>query len=1055
MNLARFVSNQSRAVMVLVLLVCVAGLYSAWQLPTAIFPQTNFPRIVIVIDNGVVPAPQMLASVTRPIEEAMNGIPGITRIRSTTQRGGADINLFFDWNVDILQSLQLVQARLSQLSSTLPPTAAIRRVDRLTFAVFPVAGYSLTSDTRDPASLYDLAAYTIRPQLARLAGVAGVAVAGGQVREYHVTIDPQRLAARGLSVQQVTDAVRSVNILASPGLIEENHQLELALVSGQATAPDQLNSIVVGNVNNAPVTVADIATVSAGVAPNYTIVTADGRPAVLLNITRQPNANTVTVTDEVKAELNALRPQLPKDVKIAPFYDQSLLVRDSMKSVRDSILIGLLLSVMILYAFLRNIGTTFVAILVIPVTVLATFLAMQLVGLSFDLMTLGGVAAAIGLVIDDAIVVVENIYTHIAHGEAKREAVQNAISEITIPIIGSTITPVVVFLPLTLLTGVTGVFFRSLALTMAVALLTSLVLALSFTPVLAERFIKAKNGEKNGRSKTGTTENGDSYRSVTATTSTAWRERELPADEHTEEENGPFLRAIIRRYEWLLGHALSYRPLVLLVGACVLVGSYFLYKHLGSEFLPSFDEGAFVLDYTAPPGTSLEETDRMLRHVEELLAQVPDVESYSRRTGLQLGLAITEPNTGDFLVKMKPNHKLSTDDVTSELRTQIESSEPALRVEFAGILSDLIGDLTSSPSPIEIKLFSEDTAALHQTASKVEEAIKNVPGVVDTFNGVVVSGPAITFDIDPQRAARFGVTATDVANTVTTAMTGDAASSILQQGRLITVRVVLPAQARTSLDTLRGLIVHSTTGAQFRLDQVANVQYDPGQTEIHRDGLRQSVAVTARLSGSDLGTAINAIKAKLARDVKLPPGMTIEYGGLYQEQQASFRELAIALALAIALVFLVLLIEFRSFAHPIAIVTGAVLALGGVLLGLFVTNTTLNVVSLMGMIMVVGIVAKNGILMLDAVEEHLAAGDNLHQALMRSGRRRFRPVLMTSLAAILGMLPLALALGSGAQLLQPLAIAVIGGLAVALLLSLVVTPVVYAMFRANGTTSRA
>ena len=1033
MNLARFISRQSRAVVVLILLLSVAGLYAAWQLPTAIFPQTDFPRIVIIVDNGVVPAPQMLASVTRPLEEAMNGIPGIVRIKSTTSRGATEVNLFFDWSVDVLQSLQLVQARLSQLSSSLPPTAAIRNVDRLTFAVFPVAGYSLVSDTRDPASLRDIGNYTIKPRLARLPGVADVSVAGGKNREYHVTIDPERLNAHGVSVQQVSDAVRNSNVVASPGLIEENHQLELTLVSGQATTPEQLNAIVIAVVNNAPITVADVATVGAGVEPQYTIVTADGHPAVLLNIRRQPNANTVTVDDEVKAELVAIHPLLPKDVKIAPFYDQSLLVRESMKSVRDSILIGLLLSVAILYAFLRNWGTTLVATLVIPVTVLATFLAMYVVGLSFDLMTLGGVAAAIGLVIDDAIVVVENIYTHLARGQSRREAVERAISEITIPIIGSTITPVVVFLPLTLLTGVTGVFFRSLALTMAVALLTSLVLALSFTPVLAERFVKVRRRDlkapREDQSLTGT----DAVSEMRA------------GDREKEEESGRFLRAIVSRYEWVLDQALSNRWLVIAVCAVVLAGAYLLYRNLGSDFLPAFDEGAFILDYTAPPGTSLAETDRMLQHVEQMLKDTPEVESYSRRTGLQLGLFITEPNTGDFLAKLKPGHKRTTEEVTAELRSRIESSEPALRVEFVGILSDLIGDLTSSPAPIEIRLFSEDAAVLDETATLVEESIQKVPGVVDTFNGVVVSGPAITFKIDPQLAARFGVTATDVANTVTTAMTGDAASSILQQGRLITVRVLLPKSARQSLDTLKGLLVRSATGAQFRLDQVAQIDYDKGQTEIQRDGLRQSVAVTARLSGSDLGSAISAIKVQLARDVKLPPGMTLEYGGLYQEQQASFRELLQALILAIVLVFITLLIEFRSFAHPISIVTGAVLALFGVLAALFITGSTLNIVSLMGMIMVVGIVAKNGILMLDAVEDHLAAGDNLREALLRSGRRRFRPVLMTSLAAILGMLPLALALGSGAELLQPLAIAVIGGLTVALLLSLVVTPTVYAM----------
>ena len=559
MTFASIISRQARAIVVIVVLLCAAGLYAAWQLPISVFPQTDFPRIVIIVDNGEAPASQTLVSVTRPIEEAMNGIPGIARIKSKTARGSAEINLYFDWNGDIIQELQLVQARMSQLLSTLPPTAEIRNIERLTFAVFPVTGYSLTSDKRDQATLTDLANYVVRPQLARLPGVAIVGVAGGKTREFHVTINPDKLTAHNVSAQQVAEAIRNSNIIVSPGLIEENHQLELALISGQAKRPEDLNNIVVATVNNAPVLVADVATVAAGVEPQYTIVTADGHPAALVNINRQPDANTVAVADAVKTALSAMRGQIPKDVRVAAYYDQSLLVRESINSVRDSILVGLLLSVVILYSFLRNWGTTFVAILVIPVTVLVTFLAMWLARLSFDLMTLGGVAAAIGLVIDDAIVVVENIYTHMSRGQSRREAVQSAVSEITVPIIGSTITPVVVFLPLTLLTGVTGVFFRSLALTMSVALLTSLVLALAFTPVLAERFVKANanNIETDG-----------------------------------EGSRGRFLGAIIRRYESLLGIALDNRSLVILTIVLVLAGSYLLYRTLGSEFLPEFDESA-------------------------------------------------------------------------------------------------------------------------------------------------------------------------------------------------------------------------------------------------------------------------------------------------------------------------------------------------------------------------------------------------------------------------------------------------------------------------------
>lgn len=1025
MRFARIVSNQARAISVLVALLCAAGLYAAWQLPVAIFPQTDFPRIVIIVDNGEAPASQTLVSVTRPIEEAMNGIPGIARIKSKTARGSSEVSLYFDWNVNIIQVLQLVQARLSQLSSTLPATAQIRNVERLTFAVFPVAGYSLTSDKRDPASLRDIATYIIRPQLARLPGVAIVGVAGGKTREFHVTIDPERLVAHNVSAQQVADAIRASNIIVSPGLIEENHQLELALVSGQAKRPDDLNRIVVATLNNVPVTVADVATVKNGVEPEYTIVTADGHPAALVNINRQPDANTVAVVDEVRNTLAKMRGQIPSDVRVGTYYDQSLLVRDSISSVRDSILIGLLLSVAILFAFLRNWGTTFVAIVVIPVTVLVTFLAMWLAHLSFDLMTLGGVAAAIGLVIDDAIVVVENIYTHMSRGQSRREAVQSAVSEITVPIIGSTITPVVVFLPLTILTGVTGVFFRSLALTMSVALLTSLALALGFTPILAERFVKARQRDPRDN-------------------------EETPNELEDEAESGRILRSIVSRYEWLLSHALDRRWIVVVIIIGVLLGSYLLYRSLGSEFLPVFDESAFVLDYIAPPGSSLTETDRILQHVEEMLQKTPEVESYSRRTGLEMGLFVTEPNTGDFAVKLKPGHKRSTEEVISDLREQITESEPTLQVEFVGIVPDVIGDLQGNPEPIEIKLFSEDAGALETKADEVETAIKKIEGVVDTNSGVIVSGPAIIFKVDPLRASQFGLTADDVAKTATTAMTGEEASFILQQDRLIRVRVTYPSDLRTSLEKMRALQIRSPSGALLRLDQVADVEYEKGQTEIGRENLRQTVAVTGRLEGKDLGTAINEIQIQLAKDVKLPPGMTIEYGGLYQEQQSSFRELMLSLILAVLLVFITLLIEFRSFAHPIAIVTGAVLALAGVLLALFITGQTLNVVSLMGMIMIVGIVAKNGILMLDAVEDHLAAGDTLRQALLRSGRRRFRPVLMTSLAAMLGMLPLALAFGAGAELLQPLAIAVIGGLTVALLLSLIVTPTVYAMLRRDA-----
>ena len=759
-----------------------------------------------------------------------------------------------------------------------------------------------------------------------------------------------------------------------------------------------------GTVNGVPIKLSDVAQVADGFAPDYTLVSADGKRAVVLNLLRQPNADIVSLSAQVAREIELIQADLPAGTRLRPFYDQSTLVRASMASVRDAIGLGLLLSVLVLYGFLRDWNATLVAVLVIPVTLLATVCAMHLCGLTFDLMTLGGMAAAIGLVIDDAIVMVENIHTHLSRGIPRQQAVVRALQEITGPLIGSTLTPVVVFAPLSLLSGITGVFFRSLAATLSVALLTSLALALLFTPVVAAFFLRPHTGAQ-------------------------------------PERRASLLDRGIDLYCQLLRHALA-RPLqVFLTVILLAAGSAVLYTRLGSDLLPSFDEGGFILDYVAPPGTSLSETDRMLNQLESYLRQCPEVESYSRRTGLRLSMAVSEPNQGDFLVKLKPQRQRSGGAITDGLRTQITSSLPGLHISFAGILSDLIGDLASSPQPVEVRLFCEDQTQLFAAARQTADTLATVPGIVDIFDGIVVSGPALSFQIDYEKAARLGVSTSEIARAMAAALQGDPASSLLEKERLLPVRVRYPQSTVAHLSDLRALLIRSSVGGLFRLDQVARVEYDHGQTQLSRDGLRQSVAVTARLSGVDLGQAIAAIQKRL----KLTnPNVQLEYGGLYAEQQRSFQELAVVMVLAIVLVFLTLVIEFRSFIAPVSIVAGATLSLSGVLLGLYLTGTTLNVVSLMGMVMVVGIVAKNGILMLDTVGSHLEAGEPVEYALVESGRRRFRPVLMTSLAAILGMLPLALAIGAGSELLQPLAIAVIGGLSVALLFSLVITPSLFA-----------
>ncbi|QNI34760.1 efflux RND transporter permease subunit [Alloacidobacterium dinghuense] len=1010
-----------RTIFFFVVILTVAGIYLAFKVPISVFPETNFPRVVIGVDNGVMPVEQMQVTITKPIEDAINSVPGLATVRSTTSRGSAEISLFFDWNVDMFQTLQLVDAALAKVEQTLPSTARIT-TRRLTFATFPILGYSLTSDTVSQTQLWELATYELKPPLNRVTGVSTVTVQGGKVPEYHVVPDLARLQSSGVTISDLVSAIQASNIIDSPGLYEENHQLILGLVGAQVHDVASLGQLVIKTTpGGAPVRVTDVATVQPATMPVYTVVRANGKPAVLLNITRQPASNTVAVANAVADEVQQLRKTLPAGVRLEPYYDQSQLVRESISSVRDAILIGLILACVILFLFLRDWTSSVVAGLVIPVTVAVTILFLWLIGESFNLMTLGGLAAAIGLVIDDAIVVVENIVLHRDSGESRVEAVRKALREITVPLVGSTITPVVVFLPLISVTGVTGSFFRALAVTMTAALLTSLFLALTWTPGLSLALLRERNDTR-------------------------------ASSRH--EEPGRILGRILTWHSRALNWSLS-NPLLLAAGCAILVlATWFAYQGLGSDLLPEMDEGGFVLDYIMPAGSSLTETNRVLEHVERILRATPEVESTSRRTGLEMGFAaVTEANTGDITVKLKSKRDRGIDEVMADVRDQIKKTEPELDIEFTQVLQDMIGDLSNAPEPIQIKLFANDQALLNQLGPRVGEAIGKIKGVVDVQDGIenTISGPATNFRVNPTIAARLGFTPTEVSEDATSILDGVTPTEpLIANGRPYTIRVRLDDEKRSSLDAIQNTVFNSSTGHTATLGSLADIEQLPPQNEIRRENLQQQIVVTGRLEGSDLGSAMAEVRRTVA-NLHLPPNVRVEYGGTYEEQQKSFHDLMRVLLLALALVFGVLLTEFRNFSAPVAILTSSILSISGVVIALLITGTTFSVASFMGVIMVIGIVAKNGILLLDADEKFRAEGASPREAMMHAAQRRFRPILMTAIAAVCGMLPLAFALGSGSQMLQPLAIAVIGGLCISMVLSLIVTPVVYYLLTRNRT----
>jgi multidrug efflux pump subunit AcrB len=1049
-------ARETKPIIFLIIALALVGAYLGFTIPISVFPTTNFPRVIIGVDNGVMPIDQMMVTITRPIEEAVGGVLGIQDVRSITSRGSAEVDLFFNWNVDMFETLQRVNAAIASIRAELPATAKIT-TNRLEFSSFPILGYSMTSKNIPQTRLWEIATYDIKPRLTSLAGVGQIVIQGMDVPEFHVNPDPAKMLVTHLTISDLLNAVDRANLIQSPGLIDHNHQLYLDLISGQARSLPEIDNIYVKkDPSGNPLYVHDVAKAMTGVAPNYTIVTANGQPAVLINVNRQRASNTMRVATEVKSEMQQIEKALPPGVKVSNFYDQSWIVGESIKSVRDAILIGIILASAVLVLFLRDWGSSFIAGMVIPISILMTFIALKFLGESFNLMSLGGLAAAVGLIIDDAIVVVENTVLRREAGQGRFEAVARSLKELTIPLIGSTLTPIVVFVPLIAITGVTGVFFRALAVTVGVALLASLTLALTWTPNLCLYLLRHKPapeadlpGGSDGDANSSSPAESDPAESSAGLTPEQIEMRRMAALE--ERSMGRFISRIIAFYDHWFRRVLE-RPWILaILGVVLVLISYYCYRRIGSDLLPKMDEGSFILDYVTPPGSSLQESNRMLNHILKIVRSVPEVANVSRRTGLQLGLAaVTEANIGDISVKLKTNRSRDVWQIMNEIRAKVAQQEPAVEADFVQKLQDMIGDLTSAPQPIYIELFNPNEELLKTWAPKVADAIGNIQvggkhPVVDIDNGIdsTTSGPVIVYHVNMAQAAQAGFTAQDVATEASAMLDGvPATQPVVVNDRPYTLRIRYPKSDRSSVSAMNNTLLISPAGQMASLGGLARMTELPGQIEILEDHQQRYVAVTARLEGLDLGHGIAAVKRTLA-GLHMPSSIRVEYGGLYQTQQRSFRDLSMVLFLAVIFVFLVLLFEFKSFSAPIAILASAALSTAGVLIALFITGQNFNLSSFMGLIMVIGIVAKNGILILDADEKFRGAGFSAKEAIVQAGRRRLRPIVMTALAAALGFLPLALAIGSGSQMLQPLAIAVIGGILIAIVLSLMVTPVLY------------
>ena len=1006
MNLSRFATDHLKAVLFVTVVLCIIGGIMLTSFPVAILPDVTFPRIKVIAEAGDRPSRMVEVSITRRLEEAVATVPGVHKVRSTTERGATEVAIDFDWSVDIASALQLVTAKVDEVRPLLPPDAHVT-IERMNAGVFPILGLSLHSKTLTQSQLWTLATYTLRPRLARAAGVARTVVQGGRVPEIAVEIIPQQLVAYHLSLTDVEQAITQSNVVRAVGRLDRQFQTYSVVVSGEKTDPARLGDVVVMQHNGVPIFLRQVATIRPSAQDNTTIVTADGAESVLINILRQPDANTVSTVAAVMSEVSSIRKTLPAGTEIGVFYDQSVLVGEAVGSVRDAVLIGAGLAVVVLMLFLGNLRATLVTAVIIPATVLITFLLMRLAGLSLNLMTLGALAIGIGLVIDDAIVVVENVFRHLSEGESRVAAVQRAAHEIAAPMISSTMTTVVVFMPLVLLSGVAGAFFTALAVTLCIALMVSLVLALLVSPSLCAAFLQIRPGQK---------------------------------------EHGRLFEKFLHLYEWVLRRSLRMRWLMVPAVLAILGLTFWFGSHLQTGFMPTMDEGAFILDYLTPPGTTLTESDRLLRKIETVLKETPEVAGYSRRTGTELGFAITEPNRGDFAVILKPDRKRGIEEVIADVRKRVADSAPGVDVDFSQILQDLIGDLAGATDPVEIKLFGENQKQVEEIAKGLKEKIDKIKGTADSKSGVIEAGPELVIQVDPLRAGRAGMTPDMVADQANAALFGDVVTQLMQGERQIGVRVRYPAAYRTELTQIETLPLRSPGGFALPLSAVAHIESIPGTTEIHREDQRRVVSVSARLSGRDLGSVMRDVQAILKK-TQMPAGVLPVIGGQFESQNESFRNIAVVLGLAVVLVYSVMMFQFRSFTAPTVILLIMPLSLFGVTFGLWVTNTPLNVSSLMGGVMLAGIVVKNGILLLDQAQKMEEEGSTVEEAVIHAGRVRLRPILMTTLTALLGLVPLALGIGAGAEMQQPLAIAVIGGLSFSTLFTLLFAPTLYVTLR--------
>lgn len=1007
-------------------LIILGGVFAYSKMQTSLFPEITFPKIKIIADEGLQPINKMMITVTKPLENAVKQIPELQDVRSTTSRGSCEISAFINWGANIDLAQQRIQSQIDKIRNDLPADVNIS-VEKMNPSILPVSGYTLESHNKSPIELRQLATFTIKPYLSQIAGVSEIRIIGGKAKEYWLVLDKQKMASFSLTPDAVSNALSQTDFVKSEGYLSDYKMLYLTVTDATLTAKNQLENLVVSNDSKRVLRIKDFAEVAVNPGIEYTKINANGHEGVLVAVIKQPNANLISLSADMALQVQKLQKILPQGVTIKPYYIQADFVNDSVKSVGDSLWIGLALAIVVAILFLRSLKASAAILITIPVTLCLTLLVLYVIGYTFNIMTLGAIAAAIGLIIDDAIVVVEQIHrTHEEHpNEPTRNLLKKAIDFLFPAMVGSSVSTIVIFIPFVLMSGVAGSYFKVMTNTMIITLICSFFVTWIGLPVVYLLLTREKKT------------------SVKEALKVRAKSEEGAGSEGNQTEHH------VKKQRWV--SFFIFRPYLSIVIVVLLVlVIVFVPGRLATGFLPDMDEGSIVLDYSSPPGTSLEETDRMLREIEKVIVKQPEVAAYSRRTGTQMGFFITEPNRGDYLIQLKKNRDKTTEDVISNLRQQIESTQPALRIDFGQVITDMLGDLMTSTQPIEIKVFGDDQQKLQALSEQIAATVTQIKGAADVFDGIVIAGPAVSVVPDYAKLAQYNITPTNLQTQLQTSLEGNVVGSLYEQQQLAPIRMVYPGNRNLSIENIKNMNLFLGNGKLIPITGLASVDLRAGDAEIQRENLQSMGVISARLENSDLGTVMTAIKKDIAQKVNLPQGYHVEYGGAYAEQQQSFKELLIILIVSSLLVFGVILFLFKQFRIAILILIVAVLGISGSFLALLLTNTPLNVGSYTGLIMIVGIIGENSIFTFLQFKQSVLKG-SVDDAVIYAISTRLRPKLMTALGAIIALLPLALGIGAGAQLHQPLAIAVIGGFLVALPLLLIVLPTMIRVLYRNNT----